>query len=157
MTEWNTKSTYARITPHFCKFGWKTSPPEYKTGHHWTKHYAIISSQTIKGTIVVVILWWLDLYLPMQSQCLSPLTLWVRIPLMWGVLDTTFCDQICRWLETVRWFSPGILVSSTNKTDLHNINEILLKVALTTINQTNHTFRLSYKEDVCLMFFLLEI
>jgi hypothetical protein len=29
-----------------------------------------------------------------------------------------------------RWFSPGTLVSSTNKTDHHNTIEILLKVAL---------------------------
>jgi len=34
------------------------------------------------------------------------------------------------------WFSPGTPVSSTNiKTDLHNITEILLKVALNTIKQ----------------------
>ena len=32
-----------------------------------------------------------------------------------------------------RWFSPGTLVSSTNKTDHHDITEILLKVALNTI------------------------
>jgi hypothetical protein len=31
------------------------------------------------------------------------------------------------------WFSPGTLVSSTNKTDRHDITEILLKVALNTI------------------------
>jgi hypothetical protein len=31
------------------------------------------------------------------------------------------------------WFSP---VSSTNQTDCHDIAEILLKVALITINQT---------------------
>jgi hypothetical protein len=35
------------------------------------------------------------------------------------------------------WFSPGPLVSSTNKTDRHDITEILLKVALNTIKQTN--------------------
>jgi len=35
------------------------------------------------------------------------------------------------------WFSLGTLVSSTNKTYRHNITEILLKVALNTINQTN--------------------
>jgi hypothetical protein len=29
-----------------------------------------------------------------------------------------------------RWFSPGILASSTTKTDRHDITEILLKVAL---------------------------
>jgi len=32
-----------------------------------------------------------------------------------------------------QWFSPGTLVSSTNKTDRHGITEILLKVALNTI------------------------
>jgi hypothetical protein len=34
-----------------------------------------------------------------------------------------------------RWFSPGPPVSSTNKTDHHDITEILLKVALNTIKQ----------------------
>ena len=31
---------------------------------------------------------------------------------------------------TGQWFSPGPLVSSTNKTDSHDITETLLKVAL---------------------------
>ena len=31
------------------------------------------------------------------------------------------------------WFSPGLPVSSTNKTDRHDITEILLKVALNKI------------------------
>jgi len=34
---------------------------------------------------------------------------------------------------TGRWCSPGNPVSSTNKTDRHDITEILLKVALNTI------------------------
>jgi hypothetical protein len=38
---------------------------------------------------------------------------------------------------TGRWFSPGPPVSYTNKTDHHDITEILLKVALNTIKQTN--------------------
>ena len=68
------------------------------------------------------------------DQCLSPLKLWVR-PRSWrGVLDTTLCDKVCQWLVTGWWFSPGTLVSSTNKTDHHKITEILLKVALSTIN-----------------------
>jgi hypothetical protein len=33
-----------------------------------------------------------------------------------------------------QWFSPGTPVSSTNKTDNHDITEILLKVALNTRN-----------------------
>ena len=51
-----------------------------------------------------------------------------------GVLDTTLCEKICQWLATSRWFSPSTPVSSTNKTDHHDITEILLKVALNTIN-----------------------
>ena len=61
--------------------------------------------------------------------------LWVWIPL--GVRSTTLCDKVCQLLITGLWFSP---VSSTNKTDCHDITEILLKVALNTIklnqNQT---------------------
>ena len=60
-------------------------------------------------------------------------SLWVRIPLRRGVLDTTLCDKVCQWLAPNRWFSPGTPVSSTNKTDRHNITEILLKVAFNTI------------------------
>jgi hypothetical protein len=48
-----------------------------------------------------------------------------------------YVDKICQWLVTGRWFSPCTPVSSTNKTDRHDITEILLKVALSTINQTN--------------------
>ena len=34
----------------------------------------------------------------------------------------------------LNYFSPGIPVSSTNKTDCHDIAEILLKVSINTIN-----------------------
>ena len=73
---------------------------------------------------------WLWLY----SQCLSPLKLWVRTLLRRGILDTTLCDKVYHWLAIGQWFSPGTPVSSTNKTDRHHISEILLKVALNTIN-----------------------
>jgi hypothetical protein len=53
-----------------------------------------------------------------------------------GVLDTTLCYKVCQWLATGRWFSPGTPISSNNKTCPHDITEILLKVALNTINQT---------------------
>ena len=42
---------------------------------------------------------------------LSPLTLWVRIPLRWGVLDITLCDNVYHWLTIDRWFSSGTTVS----------------------------------------------
>jgi hypothetical protein len=70
------------------------------------------------------------IYFYICNQWLSPLKLWVRIPLRWGVLDTTLCDKACRWLVTGRWFSLGTPVSSINKTDCHNIAEILLKLTL---------------------------
>ena len=68
------------------------------------------------------------------NQCLSPPMLWVRIPLRRGVLNTTLCDIVCQWLATGWWFSLGAPVSSINKTERHDITEILLKVALNTIN-----------------------
>jgi len=34
---------------------------------------------------------------------------------------TTYCDKICQWFATCRWFSPGSPVSSTNKTNRHNM------------------------------------
>jgi hypothetical protein len=68
------------------------------------------------------------------NRCLSPLTR-IRIPLRRGVLDTTLCNKVWPWLAAGRWFSPGIQVSSNNKTDRHHITEMLLKVTLNTIFQ----------------------
>ena len=46
-------------------------------------------------------------------------------------------DKVCQLLAHGRWFSPGTPASSTTKTGRHDIHvaEILLKVALNTINQ----------------------
>jgi hypothetical protein len=94
------------------------------------------------------------------NQCLSPLTLWARTQfmarstqynIMWWSLSVT-CDMsaVFSWysiqhyvmkfvsdLQHVGGFHQVILVSSTNKSDLHDITEILLKVELNTINQPN--------------------
>jgi hypothetical protein len=48
----------------------------------------------------------------------------------WGVLDTILCDKVCQWLVVGQWFYLGTPVSSSNKTDRHDITEILLKVAV---------------------------
>ena len=81
-------------------------------------------------------------------QYLSPLMLWVQIPLRRDVFDTTLCDKLK--------FVNDLL--QVGETDCHDITEILLKVALSTINQLNHIifkavticyyFRLSYAFDV---------
>ena len=71
------------------------------------------------------------------NRYLSPPMLWVQIPIRSRC--TTLCDKVCRWIATGRWFSPSPTVSSTNKTDRHDLTEILLIVALSTIklNQAN--------------------
>jgi hypothetical protein len=43
-----------------------------------------------------------------------------------GVLDTTLCDKVCQWLAAGQWFSPGTPVSSTNKTDRHDITSWMM-------------------------------
>ena len=48
--------------------------------------------------------------------------------------DTTVCDKVCQWLATGRYIPPGTPVSSPNKTDRHDITEILLKVVLSAIS-----------------------
>jgi hypothetical protein len=78
----------------------------------------------------------LDLQLLMQSMPITTdhaVMLWVRISTR--ARCTTLCDKVCQWLATGWWFSPGPPVYSTNKNDLHNRTEILLKVALNTIKQ----------------------
>ena len=47
---------------------------------------------------------------------------------------TTLSDKVCQWLALGWRFSPGPPVVSINKTECHDITEILLKVALNTIN-----------------------
>ena len=72
----------------------------------------------------------------MCNQRLSPLKFWVQTPfmvrctwynIMWKVMLVTCCRSVV--------FSG---VSSNNQTDRHDITEILLKVTLNTINQTNN-------------------
>jgi hypothetical protein len=60
--------------------------------------------------------------------------LWFQSPFMTRCTRYTVCDKVCQWLSTGRWFSPGTAVSSTNKTDIHDITEILLNVVLATVN-----------------------
>jgi hypothetical protein len=72
-----------------------------------------------------------------------------------GVLDTTLCDKICQWLSTGRWFSLSTPVSSPNKSDRHDIIEILLKVALNTITPTHwiiNSFGCPIRQIVCHQF-----
>jgi len=80
--------------------------------------------------------WIYNYIVPICNQYLSPLMLWVWISIR--ARCTTLCDKVCQWLATCQWFST---VSSTNKTDRHDITEILLKVAFNTTNQTNKQWK----------------
>jgi hypothetical protein len=65
-------------------------------------------------------------------------------PRSWrGVLDTTLCDKVSQWFSSV---TP---VFSANKTNHHDITEILFKVALNTIIQTKPTayYKKNGRED----------
>jgi hypothetical protein len=102
---------------------------------------------------------WVYNYIHVCNQFISSLTLWVRIPLRRGVLDTTLCDKVRQLLATDRWFSPGTSVSSINKTDRQFITEILLKVALNTITLTRYEerqyFIVNKRTLIMLYFFIL--
>ena len=54
-----------------------------------------------------------------------------------GVLDTTLCNKVCQWVATGQRFYPGNSDFLHQKTDRHDITEILLKVALNTC-KPNH-------------------
>jgi hypothetical protein len=49
------------------------------------------------------------------------LILWI-----YGTYRCALSDTVCQWFATGRWFSPRTPVSTTNKTDRHNITEIHL-------------------------------
>ena len=57
------------------------------------------------------------------NQCPSPLKLWVRTPFMVRCTRHTLSYKVCQWHPTDGWFFPGTPVTSTNKTDHHDISE----------------------------------
>ena len=134
---------------HLSLIFWKKSPPKLKTKtnkqtNKQTKNqtnkqtnktidsiYSRILPTTLiwitPGDVMVVIVWWVDLQIPVQSVPIT-LKLCVRILLNYFI-NTMWLVYL--WFVTCRWFLPGTPVSSINKTDSHNIIEILVKVALT--------------------------
>ena len=97
-------------------------------------HFYSISSGGLISWVVV---------LPNNSYKPITNTAWVRArfcKLQKRVYDTGLTagsDKVYQLLAHGWWFSPGTMASSTTKTGRHDIDEILLKVALNTINQIN--------------------
>ena len=78
--------------------------------------------------------------LPNNSYNAITNTAWVRARLCklqkGCTLLAVASDKVYQLLAHGRWVSPGTSASSTTKTGCHDIAEILLKVALNTINQS---------------------
>ena len=64
------------------------------------------------------------------NQCISSLMLWVRIPLMVRCIRY----NIMWYSLSVAWGRTEVFSGCSKIADLHNITEIVLKVALNTIN-----------------------
>jgi hypothetical protein len=77
----------------------------------------------ISSKLIQVPSWWWSygnwIYNDLCNQCLSPLTLWVRIPIRRSVLDTTLCDKFVSDLRQVGdflrllWFPSPIKLTAT--------------------------------------------
>ena len=79
-------------------------------------------------------------------------------PRWWGVLDTALCDKVCQWrVHDKSVVSPGTPVFFTNKTDHHDITEVLLKVALNTINQAINKDLIIIHQCCCFFNMFLDI
>jgi hypothetical protein len=55
---------------------------------------------------------------------------WRSIP------NTSLCDKVCQWLVTGRWFSLVTQVSSTNKTDLQEVDNFLWVINITLVSES---------------------
>ena len=86
------------------------------------------------------------------NQCLSPLTLWVRIP-FGGVYSIQ--DYVIKFVSDLLQVGGFLRYSgfSTNKTDhgRHDVTEILLKVALNTITHLTPFYRAISSFSACIL------
>jgi len=73
------------------------------------------------------------------NQCLQEIIYsFVHVTLRQLQRLTTLSD-VCQWLAAGRWFSPGPPISSTNKSDCHDITEIESGVKYHQAKQTTTT------------------
>ena len=73
----------------------------------------------------------------------------VQCSWIYNYLCCQFLSPLTPWCQ---WFSLGSRVSSTNKTDIHDITEILLKVVLNTITLQIIYLYIGILLYVCLFF-----
>jgi hypothetical protein len=109
----NRKAFYEEFTSHI----------EQKVSYFYSSVFPLCS---MPGAVVVAIVWLLNFTTTCAISAYHHNS-WEFEHRSWrGVPDTTVCYTICQLLATGRWFTPGNPVSSTNKTDRHDIAEIVL-------------------------------
>jgi hypothetical protein len=132
----------------FFNFRWYTSIYDLMVFHiicNMSDNILLNFGNPIKWNRVPSWLYCSWIYNYLCNQSISPLKFWVWIPLRRGSMQR-YVIKLMRQF----WLSPGTLVSSTNKTDHHDITEILLKVALNTItlSPTLKWNRLKYRTTI---------
>ena len=103
--------------------------------------------------VVIVILWQLDLQLSMQSVPIITIAMSLN-PALGRCTHTTLFDKVCQWLARVRWFSSDTPVTATNKTYLHDITEIMLKVVFNTITLPLSHWEICFQYEISNTIFL---
>ena len=63
-----------------------------------------------------------------------------EFPSLGHIFSFQYCDKICQLPAQGQWFSPCTPASSNSKIDHCDMTEILLKLALNPIEQTNNLF-----------------
>ena len=119
----------------FTVFGWNRNciePHDFPHASEQINHY---TTEVDLVAVVVVIAQQLDLQLLVQSVPLTTNAM-VSNPVHSQVYSTQHYVTmfVSDSVALCRQFSPGTLVSPINKTDCHDITEILLKVALNNKN-----------------------
>jgi hypothetical protein len=101
----------------------------YSNFHSYNQYMAkyvlciLIQSKTHKKSVFAYHLTWMNTLFPKEIEFEPNFCKF-----------TTLCDKACQWLVTGLWFSPCTMVPPTNKIDIHDTTEMLLKVALSTHN-----------------------
>jgi hypothetical protein len=78
---------------------------------------------------------WIYNYL--WNQCLSPLKLWVQIPLMARCTRYNISDTVCQWLPTFQGFSPGTY---------HRRQLVFATIYLENLTLTTITYSFTYSQ-----------
>jgi len=70
---------------------------------------------------MVLIVWYLNLQLPLQSVPIITNIVSLNPTQARCTWKKTLCDNVCQWLAAGQWFSTDTPVSSTNKSDCYVI------------------------------------